>query len=360
MRNGGDVLPRVTVAICAYNRTDLLRESIESVLNQSYHDLRLLVIDDCSTADVEPLVRSYEDERIVYSRNEKNLGLVGNWNRAFELCDTEYLNVFHDDDRMFPWMVDYLVSALDRNPSAGLALSSEFCIMDLSPRPVEPITRPDTIYGKNQFIEEYLRRGRNFMVCPSAMFRMSYVDAEEMRFCSDVGLCADLFFWVEANARGVDICSVNQPLLEYRRHPGSCTNLSGAEKWTYTHKRVEEYILDLGLNCDMRRMRACAAYDVVAMAAYGIRDRAGYERVLEKRRYLEREMNWRMEDADFHDIVAILAWEEVMRRRGYETVSFSEYFSLLRELREIVAELPLARKFKWFVRYVLQKRRFPR
>ncbi|MDR1020190.1 MAG: glycosyltransferase family 2 protein [Synergistaceae bacterium] len=61
-------MSRVTVVICAYNRTDLFRESLQSVLNQTYRDIRIVVLDDCSTEDVKGVARSFDDGRIEYIR----------------------------------------------------------------------------------------------------------------------------------------------------------------------------------------------------------------------------------------------------------------------------------------------------
>jgi glycosyltransferase involved in cell wall biosynthesis len=57
------VKPKVTVCICTYNRAEMLRESIQSVLNQSYRDMKIVVLDNCSTDNTKELVLSFNDER---------------------------------------------------------------------------------------------------------------------------------------------------------------------------------------------------------------------------------------------------------------------------------------------------------
>lgn len=66
--------PLVSVITATYNRKDLLKRSIRSVLAQSMPDFELLVVDDCSTQDVEKLVKSFGDPRVRYLRTEKNSG----------------------------------------------------------------------------------------------------------------------------------------------------------------------------------------------------------------------------------------------------------------------------------------------
>lgn len=67
-------MARVSVITSTYNRKDLLKRSIKSVLNQSLQDFELIIVDDCSTQDVEGLVKSFGDPRIKYFKTETNFG----------------------------------------------------------------------------------------------------------------------------------------------------------------------------------------------------------------------------------------------------------------------------------------------
>ena len=81
-------------------RTDesFLREAIESVLGQTFGDFELLLLDDCPEDSREKVVRSYDDPRIVYRRNDRNLGIAESRNRLVEMAKGEYLAVFDHDD----------------------------------------------------------------------------------------------------------------------------------------------------------------------------------------------------------------------------------------------------------------------
>ncbi len=92
--------PLVTIAIPAY-KADFLREAISSALNQSYSNIELIVVDDCSPEKLDDAVKSFDDSRIHYYRNEKNIGANDpsiNWNKCLEYAKGEYFALLCDDD----------------------------------------------------------------------------------------------------------------------------------------------------------------------------------------------------------------------------------------------------------------------
>jgi glycosyltransferase involved in cell wall biosynthesis len=340
------------VAICAYNRTDTLRESLQSVLNQTYKDMRIVVIDDCSTKDIKSVVDSFGDDRLEYIRNEKNLGLVDNWNRAFDICGTEFLNIFHDDDRMFPWMIEKLVAAFENDASAALVLSSRF--HELGHSSVEcPEGTPGRHFEKNEFIFWLCEKGGNPIVCPSAMFRKAAMDEGDMRFRPEVGLAADVYFWLEASNRGLPMYVLNFPVLEYRLHPGSCTNTGGAEKWSFTHKMLDDFISSLRLGCDMRLLRENFAKAGIKYAVLSMGEDFGIGLVNEVRGKLRDEMGWETSDGAVNKIVSVNYLKESFVSAAEGRTGFGEYRERRANLRRKGFRLPFGKQAEWFYKYVV-------
>lgn len=90
---------KVTVLMSEYNtKEDELRASIESILNQTYKNFKLLIIDDCSDKKSTEIIESYRDDRIELIHNEKNLGLDKSLNKGIELIDTDYIIRMDTDD----------------------------------------------------------------------------------------------------------------------------------------------------------------------------------------------------------------------------------------------------------------------
>ena len=89
--------PLVSVIIPVFNRKHLIQRSIYSVLNQTYKNLEVLVIDDASTDKTKEKVLEIKDSRLKYFRNEKNLGPSGSRNKGIKLSSGELI-AFQDSD----------------------------------------------------------------------------------------------------------------------------------------------------------------------------------------------------------------------------------------------------------------------
>ncbi len=90
---------RVDIPILTYNRSFKLEKCITSILKQTYQDIKIIVIDDCSIDDTEQVVSSFNDSRIVYVKNKKNLGMFENWIYALSLIESDFfLPMIGDDD----------------------------------------------------------------------------------------------------------------------------------------------------------------------------------------------------------------------------------------------------------------------
>ena len=113
-------MSRVTVIIPTYNRADIIEKSIRSVLDQTYEDFTLIIVDDCSKDNTEGVVRNIGDERIIFHRLPENIGATGARNEGVKLAQTEFV-AFHDSDDM--WLPDKLekqIKYMDEHPDAGM------------------------------------------------------------------------------------------------------------------------------------------------------------------------------------------------------------------------------------------------
>ncbi len=90
--------PQITVAMPVYNGAVYVHLAIQSVLDQTYSDFELLIVDNCSTDGTSDIVKTFSDPRIRLHINSTNLGMVGNWNRSVELATGEYIKFLSHDD----------------------------------------------------------------------------------------------------------------------------------------------------------------------------------------------------------------------------------------------------------------------
>lgn len=95
-------LMKISVVTASYNYQDYIKEAIQSVLNQTYKDWELIIVDDCSTDNSVQVINSYKDDRIKLFVNEKNLGLQKTVKRGIENATGEWIVFLESDDILKP------------------------------------------------------------------------------------------------------------------------------------------------------------------------------------------------------------------------------------------------------------------
>lgn len=113
-------MSRVTVLMPTYNVAPWVDEAIQSVLNQTYKDFDLLVIDDASSDDTLAHVRAINDPRIRIAAFPNNVGLADNLNRGLDLTDTELVARMDGDDIAEPDWLETGIKVLDSHPEVGI------------------------------------------------------------------------------------------------------------------------------------------------------------------------------------------------------------------------------------------------
>ncbi len=107
----------VSVIIPTYNRESILREAIESVLNQTYKQLELIVVDDCSTDSTEEVLESIEDERFKYVQHDENQGPNAARNTGLEHSSGDYISYLDSDAVLLPSKIEKQVEAMKSSES---------------------------------------------------------------------------------------------------------------------------------------------------------------------------------------------------------------------------------------------------
>lgn len=111
---------QISVLMPVYNCALYLAEAIESILNQTFSDFELIILDDCSTDGSAQLAQTFTDERIVYHRNEKNLGLANNLNVGLRMAKGKYIARMDGDDISFSERFQTQIDFLESHPDIDL------------------------------------------------------------------------------------------------------------------------------------------------------------------------------------------------------------------------------------------------
>ena len=109
------VIHMVTVIIPTYNRAHTIKRSIRSVLAQTYSDIEVIVVDDCSTDNTKDIVESIEDLRLKYVRLNKKSGACVARNTGIELAEGEYIAFQDSDDEWIQNKLNSQIAAISKN-----------------------------------------------------------------------------------------------------------------------------------------------------------------------------------------------------------------------------------------------------
>lgn len=247
--------PRVSVCIDVHNYADFLPQAIESALAQTFRDLEIIIVDDCSTDSSFAVACRYaqQDSRIRAHRNPVNLGMVKNRNACLKLATGEYVKFIHADDYLCsPDAVSRMVARLDANPAASLVA----CAMQFVPAPPGAKDRSPKYFSAARFlagttvITRCLAEQRNLIGGPSAvLFRRSRAARgfDERYFHA-----ADLEMWFHLLEQGC-FGYVDEPLVAYRWHARQQTE---KDRGTLTQANDQRTLLATYLEKPYVRLRS--------------------------------------------------------------------------------------------------------
>ena len=227
----------LTIALTTYNRPNFLKESIKSILNQTFNDFDLVILDNGSTNETSSVIQSFNDNRISYVRNQINdLEFVNN---AFSYTKNSFLMIFHDDDVMEPTMLEEMIKIIKSDKeintiscSINLINSNSKNLNKKRPRIIK-----DQVWEKKSFIKQYLFSG-DIIPCPSTIFRSSLIRKYNLKYDWKVGPAVDLFLFFKINLLPGKMILLKKPLLNYRVH----INQGSEQKRIELEMQVRQYI----------------------------------------------------------------------------------------------------------------------
>ncbi len=112
--------PKVSVCIPAYNAQNYITKCIDSVISQTYQNIEVIVLDDASTDKTEGLIKKYNDKRIKYVLNEKNLGWRGNVRKGYLTATGDFITMLPVDDFLKPTFVESAVKIFCKDEMVGV------------------------------------------------------------------------------------------------------------------------------------------------------------------------------------------------------------------------------------------------
>ena len=125
--------PKISIGIPVFNGANFITSAIESILAQTYRDFELIICDNASTDTTEQICRTFadKDDRIVYFRQQENVGASANFTATFELARGAYFRWHGHDDMIAPTFLEELVKVLDDDPGCVLVYPRTIMINEL-------------------------------------------------------------------------------------------------------------------------------------------------------------------------------------------------------------------------------------
>ena len=108
----------ISIVIPTFKRPELLKIALDSALSQAtkYKYYVVVVNNEGESCITDKLINEYQDDRLIYYKNEVNIGIIGNWNRCIELSPTKYACMLHDDDFISNDYIDIICNAIKSYP----------------------------------------------------------------------------------------------------------------------------------------------------------------------------------------------------------------------------------------------------
>lgn len=211
----------VSICVPTYNSGLTLHETLASIVNQTYKNLEVLIVDNASSDDSLAVARRFVDPRISIYESDVNLGAEGNFNRCISLARGEFIAIYHADDIYTPDMVFKQVAFLQRHPDVGCVFTEAEVINQFGDMtgfialPRELRNYSEVSIGFTQLIKALLRHF-NFLLCPSAMVRAVVYQGDIKGWRGELfGSSADLDVWLRI-ARDYKVGVLLERLMKYR------------------------------------------------------------------------------------------------------------------------------------------------
>ncbi len=233
----------VSVVMCSYNHERYIGQAIESVLNQTFHDLELVIVDDCSRDGSQKIIEAYQakDSRVKASFHPKNRGIAATTNDCLKHVTGRYLSFIGSDDLWMETKLERQIAAL-HDDEDRLVWSDGLIVNGDGVPTGETITHyigPSKRSGN--LFEDLLRE--HIVSFQSLIFNAQY--AKGLELDESLKYVSDHRFIVEI-AKNHPFYFIDEPLAKYRVHGSNITSRDMSvwmkERIRIRHRFLREYV----------------------------------------------------------------------------------------------------------------------
>ena len=241
--------PKVSIVVTTYNRCDLLSETIQSIINQTFGDFELIVVDNNSNYDFVGLMESFGDPRLYFFQNQNDGVIARNRNFGIRRAVGKYIALCDDDDIWEKTKLGEQVKIMNKYPDVALCCTNTNFInmknLPLLNRFTSSVK--DIFLSFNLISAKYLLISQYYVINSSVLFKRELINS--CGFINEDPLLRsieDYEFWfrISQNNR---IYYLNKKLLWYRVHPEQVSTEDNHK----VHKRTLKVVSDNWKNLNL-------------------------------------------------------------------------------------------------------------
>jgi glycosyltransferase involved in cell wall biosynthesis len=245
------MLNKLTVSIIlpVYNCAEFIKETVNSILDQSFKDFELIIIDDFSTDFTLEQINQFADERIKLYEKKSNTGYTDSLNWGIELAKGKYVARMDADDVCYPTRFEEQVNYLEKHPEV-VAIGTAYELYHNSYRYFPA--------SKHQDIKLDLLLG-NVFCHPSMMIRRDILIKNNLRYNRDFEPAEDYKLWIDLLNYG-HLANLNIVLIKYRLHPNQVSTIRNEIQINISNKIRADYFTQLGLSKNLLNIKSMSLF----------------------------------------------------------------------------------------------------
>ncbi|MFN5182505.1 MAG: glycosyltransferase [Bacteroidota bacterium] len=231
--------PKISVLMSVYNSASYLKESIDSVLSQTFTDFELIIINDGSTDSSWKIINDFKDERIIKIDNDGNKGLIYSLNLGLNLASGTFIARMDSDDICFPnrfqAQFDYLIS----NPDVAVLGSDYINFSETSEKKCVTLKGKDVLKSWLTFSSPLCH--------PSVMMRADSIRSLSNAYDTNFRHVEDYELWTRM-ALNFNLENLPLNLIRYRHHNQQVSQIAREEQYQLSSVIQHRYLSDLGFS----------------------------------------------------------------------------------------------------------------
>lgn len=231
-------MSKISAIMALYNTPyDLLNLTVQSILNQTFKDFELIIIDDASTIDYKDFFEKFNDERIKYFKLENNAGPGHARNEGIKKAKGEYIAIVDSDDIYLPQRFEIQTTFLDKNTEISL-ISCAFKYSNNGKIP--PVVEQD------EDIKTFMIFNSPF-ANPAVMFRKNVFLEKNLFYPEDINFGEDYALWINAMFAGLKMANLKDILMIYTRRKGQLSKEKSDIQISILKSLYKKILLNIGL-----------------------------------------------------------------------------------------------------------------